>query len=213
MSINKQQIIHIVSELVIITGISIYFNSKVKKLANHIETLENKIIQQEQVIQNHEQLLLRLMNNFEIMNVNVTNIQKSFQQNNNNEENIKTKTKLKNNKKNKSSYSDDKKEEELLKNTTPSLQTIFSHNIPNEQIFIMEMPINPINMMNMNKEQIIQSDKVEEVIDDDEFLDKEIENELKELDDLGEDNNDKNDEDVVDDDDVEENVGDDDDNE
>ena len=168
MSINKQQIIHIVSELVIITGISIYFNSKVKKLANHIETLENKIIQQEQVIQNHEQLLLRLMNNFEIMNVNVTNIQKSFQQNNNNEENIKTKTKLKNNKKNKSSYSDDKKEEELLKNTTPSLQTIFSHNIPNEQIFIMEMPINPINMMNMNKEQIIQSDKVEEVIDDDE---------------------------------------------
>jgi hypothetical protein len=209
MSINKQQIIHIVSELVIITGISIYFNSKVKKLANYIETLENKIIQQEQVIQNHEQLLLRLMNNFEIMNVNVSNIQKSFQQNNNNEENIKAKTKLKNNKKNKSSSSsDDKKEEELLKNTTPSLQTIFSHNIPNEQIFIMEMPINPINMMNMNKEQIIQSDKVEEVIDDDEFLDKEIENELKELDDLGEDNNDKNDEDV-DDDDVEENVGDD----
>ena len=98
-----------------------------------------------------------------------------------------------------------------MKNTTPSLQTIFSHNIPNEQIFIMEMPINPINMMNMNKEQIIQSDKGEEVIDDDEFLDKEIENELKELDDLGEDNNDKNDEDVVDDDDVEENVGDDDD--
>lgn len=187
MSINKQQIIHIVSELVIITGISIYFNSKVKKLANHIETLENKIIQQEQVIQNHEQLLLRLMNNFEIMNVNVTNIQKSFQQNNNNEENIKTKTKLKNNKKNNSSFSDDKKED--LKNTTPSLQTIFSHNIPNEQIFIMEMPINPINMMNMNKEPIIQCDKVEEVMDDDEFLDKEIENELKELDDLEEDNN------------------------
>ena len=211
MSINKQQIIHIVSELVIITGISIYFNSKVKKLANHIETLENKIIQQEQVIQNHEQLLLRLMNNFEMMNVNVSNIQKSFQQNNNNEENIKAKTKLKNNKKNKSSSSSyDKKEEELLKNTTPSLQTIFSHNIPNEQIFIIEMPINPINMMNMNKEQIIQSDKVEEVIDDDEFLDKEIENELKELDDLGEDNDDKNDEDV-DDDDVEENVDDDDD--
>ena len=67
MSIGKQQIIHIASEVVIITGISIYFQLKVRNLNNAIERLENKIEQQDQVIQNHEQLLLRIMNNLDSM--------------------------------------------------------------------------------------------------------------------------------------------------
>ena len=78
MSIGKQQIIHIVSEVVIITGISIYFQLKIRNLHNTIERLENKIEQQEQVIQNHEQLLLRIMNNLDSVNTSMPEMKKSW---------------------------------------------------------------------------------------------------------------------------------------
>ena len=52
MSTNKQQIIHIVSEVVVISGITIYFFNKTRNLSNHIQQLENKIEQQGQIIQN-----------------------------------------------------------------------------------------------------------------------------------------------------------------
>jgi len=176
MSIGKQQIIHIVSEVVIITGISIYFQLKVRNLHSTIEKLENKIEQQDQVIQNHEQLLLRIMNNVDSMNNNIFEMRKSLEDKklNNPPSSIKV------NKKDK----DKKLQPKLI---TPPIQTpqlfinpqqqlnkpIFFPNIPQtENIFVME--IKPTEKISSS------SHKIEEIIEN-EDLDKELEKELQEL--------------------------------
>jgi len=176
MSIGKQQIIHIVSEVVIITGISIYFQLKVRNLHSAIERLENKIEQQDQVIQNHEQLLLRIMNNVDSMNNNIFEMRKSLEDKklNNPPSSIKV------NKKDK----DKKLQPKLI---TPPIQTpqlfinpqqqlnkpIFFPNISQtENIFVME--IKPAEKISSS------SHKIEEIIEN-EDLDKELEKELQEL--------------------------------
>ena len=177
MSIGKQQIIHIVSEVVIITGISIYFQLKVRNLHSAIERLENKIEQQDQVIQNHEQLLLRIMNNVDSMNNNIFEMRKSLEDKKSNNP---TPSSIKVNKKDK----DKKLQPKLI---TPPTQTpqlfinpqqqlnkpIFFPNIPQtENIFVME--IKPIEKISSS------SHKIEEIIEN-EDLDKELEKELQEL--------------------------------
>ena len=52
MSLDTKQILHIVTELIVIIGISIYFVNKNKQLSDHIEELELKIKQQEEILQN-----------------------------------------------------------------------------------------------------------------------------------------------------------------
>jgi nitrogen fixation/metabolism regulation signal transduction histidine kinase len=49
-----KQTIHIISEIVVIAGISFYFSSKNKQLLNHIEELAQKLEQQEDHIQKLE---------------------------------------------------------------------------------------------------------------------------------------------------------------
>ena len=75
MSLDTKQILHIVTELIVIVGISIYFVNKNKQLSDHIEELELKIKQQEEILQNHDTLILKIMNT-----VNVMNSQPHFQQ-------------------------------------------------------------------------------------------------------------------------------------
>ena len=58
--LDNKQIIHIVSEIVIILGITFYFSQKNKKIMNHINDLTQRIEEQEDVLQKHEQMISKL---------------------------------------------------------------------------------------------------------------------------------------------------------
>ena len=68
--LEQKQIIHIVVEIVVLTGVSFYFASKNKQLSSSIQALSKKLEEQEEIIQRHEQILMQLV--------------KSVNQNNNN---------------------------------------------------------------------------------------------------------------------------------
>jgi hypothetical protein len=167
MSIGKQQIIHIVSEVVIITGISIYFQLKIRNLNSAIERLENKIEQQDQVIQNHEQLLLRIMNNVDSMNNNISEMRKSFVDDKKSNSSVKT---IKKDKPKTISKSDTS----VLSQQPPVFHQPVFYPPKNENIFVME--IKPI-------EKQTSSHKIEEILEEknNEDLDRELEKELQEL--------------------------------
>ena len=59
--LDNKQIIHIVSEIFVIAGITIYFSSQNKKLLNHINDLTQRIDDQEEVIQTHEKKIAQLV--------------------------------------------------------------------------------------------------------------------------------------------------------
>ena len=58
--LDNKQIIHIVSEIVIILGITFYFSQKNKKMMNHINDLTQRIEEQEDILQKHEQMIAKL---------------------------------------------------------------------------------------------------------------------------------------------------------
>jgi hypothetical protein len=66
--LQNPQIIHIISEAVVIIGITFYFSQKTKKLMNHINDLTQRLEDQEDIIQKHEQLILKLMNSVDELN-------------------------------------------------------------------------------------------------------------------------------------------------
>lgn len=63
MTDKKVQIIHIVSEVIIIFCLTFYTISRNKKMLCYIEDLEQKIIQQEELLQNHDKLIMKLSHN------------------------------------------------------------------------------------------------------------------------------------------------------
>ena len=52
--------VHIVSEVVVVVGLAFYFNQKNKKLLAHIEDLAQRIEEQEDILQKHEQMLRKV---------------------------------------------------------------------------------------------------------------------------------------------------------
>jgi len=66
--LDNKQIIHIVSEIVIILGITFYFTQKNKKLMNHINDLTQRIEEQEDILQKHEQMITKLSSMIEELN-------------------------------------------------------------------------------------------------------------------------------------------------
>lgn len=62
MSFDTKQILHIITEIIVVVSITIYFVNKNNQLLNHIEELEAKIKQQEEILQNHDNLILKIMN-------------------------------------------------------------------------------------------------------------------------------------------------------
>jgi len=58
---ETKQIVHIATEIVILLGIVFYFSSKNKKLIEHIEELSNRLDEQEDTIQKHEQIIRQLV--------------------------------------------------------------------------------------------------------------------------------------------------------
>uniref|UniRef100_A0A6C0JS92 Uncharacterized protein n=1 Tax=viral metagenome TaxID=1070528 RepID=A0A6C0JS92_9ZZZZ len=59
--LENKQIIHIATEIVALIGIIFYFSSKNKKLLEHIEDLSQRLEDQEDLIQKHEQIIRQLV--------------------------------------------------------------------------------------------------------------------------------------------------------
>ena len=87
--LEKKDIIHITTEIVVLIGITFYFSSKNKKLLDHIEDLSKRIEEQEDIVQKHEKIIMQLVQN--INNQNNQNINNQNNQNINNQ-NIKPTT-------------------------------------------------------------------------------------------------------------------------
>jgi hypothetical protein len=69
--LDNKQIIHIVSEIFVISGITIYFSSQNKKLLNHINDLTQRIDDQEELIQTHEKKIAQLVSIVENLSNNI----------------------------------------------------------------------------------------------------------------------------------------------
>ena len=85
--LEKKDIIHIATEIVVLIGITFYFSSKNKKLLEHIEDLSKRIEEQEDIVQKHEKIIIQLVQN--INNNNPDNLNRpQVRQNNNNPDNL-----------------------------------------------------------------------------------------------------------------------------
>lgn len=58
---NKQQLIHIASEFIIIIAVVYYFSSKNRKLLQYIEDLSQRLDEHEEVIKKQEKLINKLL--------------------------------------------------------------------------------------------------------------------------------------------------------
>jgi hypothetical protein len=59
--IDNKQIIHIATEIIVIVCLTFYFTKKTKVLTNKIDSLEEKIEAQKLIIQQHDQLIHKLI--------------------------------------------------------------------------------------------------------------------------------------------------------
>jgi len=78
--LDKSQIIHIVSEVVVLFGLTFYFTQKHNKLMGFINDLNKKIEDQENIIQKHEQMILKLINIVDTIDNKYTSL--NFERNN-----------------------------------------------------------------------------------------------------------------------------------
>lgn len=59
---ETKQIIHIASEIVVLVALFVYFTQKNKRLSKHIQELAERLEQQEDIIQRHEQVIRKMVN-------------------------------------------------------------------------------------------------------------------------------------------------------
>ena len=69
---ENKQMIHIASEIVVLVGLTFYFNQKNRKLMSHIEDLAQKIEEQEDLLQKHEQIIKKMVEFINQQNQNST---------------------------------------------------------------------------------------------------------------------------------------------
>lgn len=184
MSIDSKQIIHIASEIVVIGGITAYFMNKTSKLTEQIDDLEIKLVQHEEIIRNHENLILKLLNA-------VNEMQLQIQQNNQFKQQLPKQEVLKQQKGKQEVLKQQKTEQEVSKQQSPIHQysnnaNILHNNLPqnlmsSRQVMIMV----PSTTFNQNE---FSESKIEEINDEcnDDMcstntLDRELEEELKDL--------------------------------
>ena len=74
MTINKQ-ILHIVVEIIVISGVAIYFSYKHKKLVTRVEELYKQLEIQNEIIQKHEQIINQLIMSIQSSGSNKVNSQ------------------------------------------------------------------------------------------------------------------------------------------
>ena len=185
---NKTFLIHIAAEIIIIIGVSFYFSQKNKKLMGHINDLIQRIEDQEDMLQKHEQLIINLNNAINDINAKLSN-------NKNLSMNIEPNVTTKNNKKNvkqplshvqqqiNNNRSKSNKEKTFkdailihMINPEPALGVEF-HFISPSQVSLHKNN----NIFEPKVEEIIDEEEVEEDENEDENLDDELEEELNDL--------------------------------
>jgi hypothetical protein len=87
---NKSMLIHLAVESVIILAITLYFSQKNKKLMGHINDLIERIEEQEDIIQKHEQLINNLTNAINDINYKISGETKNTKRTTKQSENIGT---------------------------------------------------------------------------------------------------------------------------
>lgn len=165
--LENPQIIHIISEVVVFIGITFYFSQKNKKLMNHINDLTQRLEDQEDIIQKHEQLILKLMNSVdELQKINQQPPQQAPQQ-------FKQQTQQ-------------TQQTQQPRQIQKSLKQTLKESLPNVKKVFIDV---------QKKEPIIQVSKVEEIEDEEDDyvddsqdheddLDAELAEELAELDEI-----------------------------
>ncbi len=61
--LENKQIVHIVSEVVVLSGLTLYFSQVNKRLTKNITELNQKLEEQSVIIENHEQVIQKLVQN------------------------------------------------------------------------------------------------------------------------------------------------------
>jgi endonuclease III len=64
---NKQQMIHIIAEIVLMIAIVFYFNQKHKKVLSLVEDLAQRVEEQEDLLQKHEEVIKKLVEGFNVL--------------------------------------------------------------------------------------------------------------------------------------------------
>jgi hypothetical protein len=59
--LENKQLIHIAAEIILFVGVTFYFSSKTRKLQQHIDDLSQKLEEQQDTIQKHEQIIRQLI--------------------------------------------------------------------------------------------------------------------------------------------------------
>ena len=59
--IENKQLLHIVSEVIILIGLSLYFHRKTKRLTDHVNALIKKADEHDEIIQRHEEIIRQLV--------------------------------------------------------------------------------------------------------------------------------------------------------
>ena len=150
---NKQQIIHIATEIIALIAITFYFSQKNKKLMTHIEDLAQRIEEQEETLQKHDKLIQK-------MSSTITTLQTQLQQ-----------------------YSSNSRTHVNIKNDTPKKPTIhktpkvhFKHPEP----IILKTSIDEEEENKNGNISNIETRDTDEPVEE-ENLDKELEAELEDL--------------------------------
>ena len=76
-NLENKQMLHIISEIIVLIGLTFYFNQKNKKLLNHIEDLAQRLEEQEELIQKHENIIIKLVSSVNELNGNSLQSKKS----------------------------------------------------------------------------------------------------------------------------------------
>lgn len=179
-TLKNKEIIHIAVELVCFLGLSYYFSRRINVLNNKVDLLVSKIEEQQTMINKHEDIIMKLIENNSTIFSAVNQLQNS-------RENIKHKVRGKmSNKKQKEKTERVEKpkmpksfqyfEEEILGSLAPGF---FSFNVNPNKTSSNVIEINEEENVEENMDDINNDKNVEEL---EENLDKEIEEELKELD-------------------------------
>ncbi len=58
---ENKQLIHVATEIVVLIGVSFYFNQKIKRLTSQFDDLTQRISEQDDIIQKHEAIIKKLV--------------------------------------------------------------------------------------------------------------------------------------------------------
>ena len=171
--LENPNFIHIISNVIILSGLTFYFCQKNKKIMTYINDLNKKVEDQENVIQKHEQMILKLVSIIDEMNERISDFEDS--------NDAKQKVELKNKKVINTERVLQSNKKGLNKQPVKPLKKVNELQNPSTAIFF-EILKNDEKPSESKVEEIID-DEIENVLsnDNEEDLDAEIEDELNEL--------------------------------